>query len=49
LKIAGRVAFFTVFSDYQPPPPKLQHIRSSRFFLDWRGYHADGARPCFFD
>jgi hypothetical protein len=26
LKIAGRVAFFTVFSDYQPPPPKLQHI-----------------------
>ena len=26
LKIAGRVTFFTVFSDYQPPPPKLQHI-----------------------
>jgi hypothetical protein len=27
LKIAGRVAFFTISSDYQPPPPKLQHIR----------------------
>ncbi len=27
MKIAGRLAFFTVFSDYQPPPPKLQHIR----------------------
>jgi hypothetical protein len=26
LKIAGRVAFFTVFSDYQPSPPKLQHL-----------------------
>jgi hypothetical protein len=26
LKIAGRVALVTVFSDYQPPPPKLQHI-----------------------
>jgi hypothetical protein len=26
LKIAGRVAFFTISSDYQPPPPKLQHI-----------------------
>src|SRR5208282_2057215 len=29
LKIAGRVAFFTISSDYQPPPPKLQHIRWS--------------------
>jgi len=27
LKIAGQVAFFTISSDYQPPPPKLQHIR----------------------
>src|ERR1019366_9134376 len=27
LNIAGRVAFFTISSDYQPPPPKLQHIR----------------------
>jgi hypothetical protein len=27
LKIAGRVAFFTISSDYQPPPPKLQHIQ----------------------
>ncbi len=26
MKIAGRVTFFTIFSDYQPPPPKLQHI-----------------------
>ena len=26
LKIAGRVASFTISSDYQPPPPKLQHI-----------------------
>jgi hypothetical protein len=23
----GRVAFFTIFSGYQPPAPKLQHIR----------------------
>jgi len=22
-----QVTFFTVFSAYQPPPPKLQHIR----------------------
>src|SRR5215831_17993934 len=28
LKIAGRVACFTVFSGYQSSPPKLQHIRS---------------------
>jgi len=27
LKIAGRVAFFPISSDYQPRPPKLQHIR----------------------
>ena len=27
LKIAGRVRFFTIFSGYQLPPPKLQHIR----------------------
>jgi len=31
LKIAGRVAFFTISSDYQPPPPKLQHIRVECF------------------
>src|SRR6202790_535613 len=31
LKIAGRVAFFTVFSDYQPCLSNLQHIR----FIDW--------------
>jgi ketosteroid isomerase-like protein len=26
LKIAGLVAFLTLLSGYQPPPPKLQHI-----------------------
>src|SRR5208282_3702869 len=31
LKIAGRVAFFTISSDYQPPLPKLQHILSLSF------------------
>jgi hypothetical protein len=33
LKIAGRVAFFTIFSAYQPPSPKLQHIRQFFFPL----------------
>jgi hypothetical protein len=32
LKIAGRVAFFTIFSGYQPTPSNLQHIQ--------RGYAA---------
>lgn len=27
MKIAGRVVCFTVFSGYQPPPLKLQHIQ----------------------
>jgi hypothetical protein len=27
LKIAGRVAFFTIFSAYQPTPSNSQHIR----------------------
>jgi len=27
LNIAGRVAFFTIFADYQPIQPKLQHLR----------------------
>jgi hypothetical protein len=27
LKIAGRVALFTIFAAYQPSPLKLQHIR----------------------
>jgi len=31
LKITDRVAFFTVFSGYQPPQPKLQHILISTF------------------
>jgi hypothetical protein len=29
LKIAGRVACFTIVSDYQPTPPNLQHIRKT--------------------
>jgi hypothetical protein len=44
LKIAGRVAFFTISSDYQPPPPKLQHIR--QFFFPLVAMPAfDSARP----
>src|ERR1019366_752171 len=35
LNIAGRVAFFTISSDYQPPPPKLQHIQFKRYFVTW--------------
>src|SRR5208282_4741774 len=31
LKIAGRVAFFTVFSDYQPPPAKVATLPLKRF------------------
>ena len=34
LNIAGRVAFFTIFSDYQPPSPKLQPIQPTRSFFD---------------
>jgi hypothetical protein len=41
LKISGRVALFTVFPDYQPIPPKLQHIRNE-IFLWLAGYQTCG-------
>jgi hypothetical protein len=46
LKIAGRVAFFTVFSDYQPPPPKLQHIQIAHYPLAAAG--TSGTSATFF-
>ena len=38
-QIAGRIAFFTIFSGYQPPPPQLQHNPSH-----WSGHCGSGCR-----
>jgi len=37
LNIAGRVTFFTIFSGYQLPPPKLQHIRVANGCREMQG------------